>query len=95
MAGQHSMSPGQAAAFTVAVSVPGFFGFFCPSLLDTGKHDTQLVRQQQVKATAASFALGIAGSAVTRTPWPFLLAVGITGLIMWQYEQQNRKPAAG
>jgi hypothetical protein len=91
MGTHHTMTPGQAATFTVALAVPGIFGFFCPGLLDVPKHDQHAVRQQQAKAAVGSLLLGAAGSAVTKTPWPFLLSLAISAFILWQYEQQHGK----
>jgi hypothetical protein len=83
----HSLSPAQATAFTVAMGVPGIFGFFCPGPLDTTSHPPNLVRQQQAKAIVASLALGCAGTSFTRTPWPFLLSLALVGILMAEYKQ--------
>ena len=73
-------------AITVLCAVPGVFAFFLPDPLGARSHDREHVRLQQAKGTVASLALGAAGSAVTKTPWPFLLAIALTGLMMWEYQ---------
>ena len=73
-------------AITVLCSVPGVFAFFLPDPLGARSHDPQHLRLQQAKGAVASLGLGAAGSAITRTPWPFLLAVALAGLMMWEYE---------
>jgi hypothetical protein len=70
----------------VLTAVPGLFGFFLPDPLGAKDKDPQHLRMQQAKGIVASLALGAAGSAVTKTPWPFLLAVSLTGLLMWEYQ---------
>ena len=73
-------------AITMLASVPGVFAFFLPDPLGARDHDERHVRMQQVKGSVASLGLGAVGSAVTRTPWPFLLAVALTGLMLWEYQ---------
>jgi hypothetical protein len=91
MAAQHGLSPSQAASFTVALAVPGIFGFFCPGILDVRNHAQDDVRRQQAKAAVAALGVGAAATAASKTPWPFLLAIAITAFILWQYEQQHGK----
>lgn len=86
-------SPDLTMAITVGAGVPALFGFFCPPILETGDHDRSLVKLQQAKAAVASLVLGAAGSAITRTPWPFLLTLALTGLTMWEYETAHRRGA--
>lgn len=86
-----SMSAEATVAVTVGCAVPGLFGFFCPAVLEVGGHDRQAVRLQQAKASVASLVLGAAGSVITRTPWPFLLAAALIGLLMWEYESAHRR----
>ncbi len=77
--------PAAAVALMVATAVPGLFGFFCPGVLDAGKHPDAAVRLQQTKAGVASLALGAAGSAATKTPWPFILSLTLVCLVLWEY----------
>lgn len=95
MAGQEP-TPNMAIMITVGTAIPGVFGFFVPAVLDVarGEHDRDLVRLQQAKASTASLVLGAVGSAVTKTPWPFLLSVGLVALLMWEFEVAHRRSAA-
>lgn len=79
-------------AITVLASVPGVFAFFLPDPLSGQAQDNDRLRLQQAKGTVASLALGAIGSAVTRTPWPFLLALALTGLMMWEYQVIAHRP---
>lgn len=87
------MTPEVAAAITVVTAVPGVFSFFCPSVLDVNKHNPDEVRLQQAKSVVCSLVLGGAGSAATKTPWPFLMACAITALVLWEYETAHRREA--
>lgn len=78
-------------AITVLCSVPGVFAFFLPDPLGARDHDPQHLRMQQAKGAVASLGLGAVGSAVTKTPWPFLLALALTGLMMWEYQAVGRR----
>lgn len=85
------LQPAPLAALAVATAVPGLFGFFCPDVLGVREHPPELVHQQQTKAAAASLILGAAGSALSRTPWPFLIALALTGLLIWEYEAARER----
>jgi hypothetical protein len=91
---ERPLQPAPIAALAVATAVPGLFGFFLPDVLGSTAHDPALVRLQQTKAAAASLLLGAACSAVSRTPWPFLLSLGLTGVLMIEYESVRRRVAS-
>ena len=81
-----SSSAETAMAITMLTAVPGMFTLFLPDPLGAREKDPQHLRLQQAKGIVASLGLGAAGSAITKTPWPFLLALGLTGILMWEYE---------
>jgi len=91
---ERALQPAPIAALAVATAVPGFYGFFCPDILGSKDHDPQLVKLQQTKAAGASLALGAAASAISKTPWPFLIAVVLVGVLTWEYEVVRRRAAA-
>ncbi len=89
---ERPLQPAPLAVLGVVTSVPGLFGFFCPDVLNQGSAP-ELVHQQQVKATVASLLLGAAGSALSKTPWPFLVALAMCGILIWEYETMRRRTA--
>ena len=79
---------------SIGTAIPGLWCLFCPPVLDTGQYDLEVVRLQQVKAVAASLGLGAVASTIARKPWPFLVAVAITGLLLCESEcGRKRCPA--
>lgn len=79
---------------TVATGTMGIFGFLLPGVLDVATKDDDRVNLQRTKAAIAGLALGAAGSAGTRTPWPFLTAVVMVGLLSWEFEANRSKGEA-
>ena len=84
-------SPSAAASLTVACTVPGLFTFFCPPLPNVAGADRSELKLGQAKAAAASLVLGAAGSAFSKSPWPFLATLALVGLIVWQYEIEHSR----
>lgn len=82
----HQPTPDAAMSIGVVTGCLGIFGFLCPGVLDAIKHDSATVRTQQAKAAIASLGLGAAGSAFTKTPWPFLVSLVMVGLLVWEFE---------
>lgn len=76
---------------SIGTAIPGIWCLFCPPVLDTGQYAVETVRLQQVKATAASLLLGGVASTIARKPWPFLVAVAITGLMLAESEGCRRR----
>ena len=76
---------------SIATAVPGLWCVFCPPVLDAGAHDTQVFREQQLKAVAASLALGAVASTIAKKPWPFLVAVAVTLLMLAEYERGRKR----
>lgn len=94
VSGGHNPPPDAAMSIGVATGCLGIFGFLCPAVLEVADKPDDRVRLQQAKATIAALGLGAAGSAVTKTPWPFLTAVIMIGLLMWEFESnRSRGPA--
>ena len=87
-------SPDAMIALSIGTAVPGIFGFFCPGPLDQADHDPGSIRLQQTKACAASLLLGAAAAGVAKKPWPFLIAVTLTALLMGEYEVHRRRGAS-
>lgn len=85
------LGPSAAATLTVACSVPGLFTFFCPSLPNVGGTDKSELKLGQAKAAAASLVLGAAGSAFSKSPWPFLASLTLVALVVWQYEVEHTR----
>lgn len=79
------------AALTVACSVPGLFTFFCPPVSNISSATVEKVRLGQAKAAVCSLVLGAAGSAVSKSPWPFLAALAIVAVVIWQYESEHKQ----
>ena len=76
---------------SIATAVPGVWSVFCPPVLDQGPYADEVVRMQQLKATAASLALGGVAASIARKPWPFLVAIFICGLMIAEYEHARRR----
>ncbi len=79
------------AGLAVATGVTGLYGVFVPDALTAAQLPGPHVHHQQVKAGAASLLLGAACSAVTRTPWPFLLALALVAVLMAEFETVRRR----
>ena len=80
-------------ALSIGTAVPGLWGFFCPSPTDQDGHDKETIRVQQAKAGAASLAVGFAGTVICHKPWPFLVALALVGLLLWEYESHRKRLA--
>ena len=76
---------------SIATAVPGVWSFFCPPVLDQSPYGDELVKQQQIKATVASLALGATAGMIARKPWPFLVAMFICGLMVWEYGTARKR----
>lgn len=89
-----SPPPDELMCITVATGTMGIFGFLLPGVLDVAGKDDGRVRMQQSKAAIAGLALGAAGSAGTKTPWPFLTALIMVILLSWEFEANRKRGTA-
>ena len=87
-------SPDAMVALSIGTAIPGLWGFFCPGPLDQDSHDEKTVRLQQAKAGVASLGLGAVASGIAKKPWPFLVAVALVGVLMWEYEANRKRDAS-
>lgn len=78
-------------AIGIVTAIPGLFSFFCPSVLEVDNYDPGVVKLQQAKAGIAGLLLGAAGSWAVQAPWPFLLAIVIVAVVMWEYNNAPKK----
>ena len=86
--------PDELMCITVATGTMGIFGFFLPGVLDVADKDDGRVNVQRTKACLAGLALGVAGSAGTKTPWPFLTSLAMVAVLAWEFEATRKKGAA-
>lgn len=76
---------------SIGTAIPGLWAVLCPPVLDQSAHAVEIVRLQQVKAVAASLALGAVAATIARKPWPFLISVAITGIMLAEFEGCRRR----
>jgi hypothetical protein len=96
MAREPMSAEGVGIALLVAFEVPNLFSGLLPSLFtiatfsagdaDKVRHTKRWIRRGEVQAGAVSVGLGVGASIVTKSPWPFLLVLGMIGWLVWQYE---------
>ena len=67
------------------------WSFFFPPVLDQSPYGDDIVRMQQTKATIASVALGGVAAGIAKKPWPFLVAIFISGLLLAEFEAGRRR----
>ena len=85
----------------VAVEGAHAFSAFMPSYFTIGAfvktpEDLKHLRRGYAPATMFNLALGAVTSALVKTPWPLVLSIGISGLMIGAYERaihQARLPA--
>lgn len=96
MAREPLSAEGVGIALLVAFEVPNLFSGLLPSLFtiatfsagdaDKVQHTKRWIRRGEVQAGAVSVGLGVGASIVTKSPWPFLLVLGMIVWLVWQYE---------
>lgn len=96
MARREMSAEGVGIALLVAFEVPNLFSGLLPSLFtiatfsagDQEKvtHTRRWIRRGEIQAGAVSLGLGAGASMVTKSPWPFVLVLGMMGWLIWQYE---------
>ena len=105
MARQPLGAEGVGIALLVAFEVPNLFSGLLPSLFtistfsggdaDKVEHTKTWIRRGEIQAGVVSLGLGIGGSITTRSPWPFLLTLGMIAWLVYQYETALRKGTDG
>lgn len=88
---------GWGIAILIAFETPNLFSGFLPSLFtistfsgsDAEKqaHTKEWIRKGELQAGIVSLILGVGGSAITQTPWPLLLTLGMIAWLVYNYEK--------
>lgn len=96
---------GFALGLILAMEVPNLFSAPLPSkftiatFADGGEHKRahthRWIRSGEIEAVAQAVLLGIGGSLLTASPWPFLLVMIMTVWKVWSYESSLRGSRQG
>ena len=86
----------------LAMEVPNLFSAPLPSKFtiatfsapDKAAHTRRWIRSGEIEGVLQAVLLGVGGSVLTRSAWPFLLVLAMTGWKVWSYEDALRKGAA-
>ncbi len=91
--GGSSALEGFGLGLILAMEVPNLFSAPLPSKFTiatfTGshpEHTARWIRSGEIEAVAQAVLLGIGGSILTSSPWPFILVMGMTAWKVWSYE---------
>ena len=74
----------------IAFEIPNLFGNTLPhfyELADMDPCDSKWIRHGEITGATISLGVALAGTMVTKSPWPLLIGVVITAFMIWQFEQ--------
>lgn len=95
-----SQAAGFGLGLILAMEVPNCYSAPLPSKFtiatfadggeDKQAHTKKWIRSGEIEGTLQALLLGVGGSIVTKSPWPFLFIVGMIVWKIWSYEQALR-----
>jgi hypothetical protein len=99
--GEQGMVGGFGLGLVLAMEVPNLFSAPLPSKFtiatfaggDGSKtaHTYRWIRSGEIEGVLQAILLGVGGSMLTRSPWPFALVMLMTGWKVWSYEDALRR----
>lgn len=97
---KYMKAAGAGIALVILLQVPSVFGTFLPNPCDVSKERpgsqySYRVRQSEIYAALIATALGVAGSYVANSPWPFFATMALVGVIVFHYESSLRYEMTG